>query len=120
MHGPYPRDVIDAKLDSLRADVRAVDSVMRSEFSRVDSKIDSLDANLSARIDGLDAKLSARIDGLEGKVDARFDGLRGELKVWFLIFAFIVTPFMSGIGNRAVAALWPPQPPASQHPSTSK
>ncbi|MBM3267711.1 MAG: hypothetical protein FJZ01_08700 [Candidatus Sericytochromatia bacterium] len=83
---PYSREVVDAKLDAVRADIRALDVKIDGLEKRVDAKIDGLEKRVDAKIDGLEKRVDAKIDGLDRKSDGldckfetKIDALRAEM-----------------------------------------
>ncbi|MBM3269503.1 MAG: hypothetical protein FJZ01_17850 [Candidatus Sericytochromatia bacterium] len=105
MPGPYSRETIDAKLDAIRADVRALDAKLSGQIVALDSK-------LSGQIVALDSKLSGQISSSEARLEGKIDGLRTEMRIWILIIGLVVSPVVAGIGARVATSVLPAPGPA--------
>jgi hypothetical protein len=110
---PYSRETIDAKLDAIRADVRAVDS-------KLSGQIAALDSTLSGQNMALDLRLSGQIVALDLKLSGRIDNLRTEMRVWLVVVGLIVSPVLASVGSRVATAVFPLPAPQAAHGAATR
>ncbi len=71
--------------------------------SETNSRFESLRHEVRADLNGFETRMERRFGALE----ARFESLRAEVKVWFVVVAVIVTPFVTTLVGRVTAQVWP-------------
>ena len=92
---------LDAAIELVRGDYRALDEKICNKFESVDAKLESVDARFEA-VDARFEAVDSRIDGLDAKFEARFDALSMQIR---FIFAMLGVLLVLGLVDTVPALL---------------
>lgn len=84
--------------------------------SETETLFQGLRHEIRADLNGLRAEMAQRFGAVDTKIESvksKIEGLRGEIRVWFLVFAIIVTPVVTSLVNRVTIQAWPTSVPQS-------